>query len=157
MKTTDLVKIFHRTFGCRISERPTAPQLIDAASVHQEGRRMHALAGRCRTWAEVQRGSMDAEVWVRLNLLQEELSELALAFAARDKVAVLDALTDLQYVLDGTYVAFGFDQLKKAAFKEVHRTNMAKLDAQGRPIIAPNGRVLKPEGWEPPDLKSLLK
>jgi predicted HAD superfamily Cof-like phosphohydrolase len=44
---------------------------------------------------------------LRLQLITEELSELEHAFCARDLVEVLDALTDLQYVIDGTTIACG--------------------------------------------------
>lgn len=44
---------------------------------------------------------------LRLHLMQEELSELTMGLAAMNPVEVLDALTDLQYVVDGTYVSFG--------------------------------------------------
>lgn len=44
---------------------------------------------------------------LRIQLIQEEAGELALALAAGDTLEALDALTDLQYVIDGTYGAFG--------------------------------------------------
>jgi len=47
---------------------------------------------------------------LRLHLIQEELSELTLALAAMDPVEALDAMTDLQYVIDGTYVSFGLTE-----------------------------------------------
>lgn len=50
---------------------------------------------------------------LRLQLIQEELSELTHAFAAGDLVKALDGLCDLQYVLDGTYLAFGLADMKK--------------------------------------------
>lgn len=88
----------------------------------------------------------------RLTLLKEELKELEDAIAAKDNVEILDALTDLQYVLDGTYIVFGLADLKDAAFNEVHASNMSKLGADGKPIYREDGKVLKGENYRPPNL-----
>jgi predicted HAD superfamily Cof-like phosphohydrolase len=93
---------------------------------------------------------------LRLHLLQEELGELAEAMAADDIVASLDALTDLQYVLDGTYLAMGLHGHKERAFDEVHNSNMSKLGADGKPILNDAGRVVKGENYVKPDLEKVL-
>ena len=64
---------------------------------------------------------------LRINLLQEELDELKEALANNDIVETLDALIDLQYVLDGAFLSFGLQNVKMEAFDEVHRSNMSKL------------------------------
>ena len=92
---------------------------------------------------------------LRLQALVEEVGELGEAIGNEDFVGILDALTDLQYFLDGTYIAFGMAHLKGPAFAEVHRTNMAKLH-DGRPVRNAAGRVQKPEGWKPPDLQRVI-
>ena len=58
---------------------------------------------------------------LRINLLQEELDELKEALDNDDAVETLDALIDLQYVLDGAFLSFGLQDVKEAAFNEVHR------------------------------------
>ncbi len=88
----------------------------------------------------------------RVTLLKEELKELEDAIVSRDRVEILDALTDLQYVLDGTYIAFGLDDLKEPAFKEVHASNMSKLGADGKPVYREDGKVLKGPNYRPPNL-----
>ena len=88
----------------------------------------------------------------RIQLIHEELTELAEAFVECDRVKVLDALTDLEYVVNGGYVALDFAKYKEAAFKAVHESNMSKLDENGKPIIAPNGRVMKSHRYKKPDL-----
>jgi len=40
-------------------------------------------------------------------------------------------------------------------FAEVHRSNMAKL-VDGKVIRREDGKVLKPEGWTPPDVKGAM-
>lgn len=93
---------------------------------------------------------------IRLQLCQEELAELAEAIADRDIVACLDALTDMAYVGDGTYLTLGLGHYKLAAYAEVHRSNMSKLDRDGRPILSEAGRVVKGPDYSPPDLLSVL-
>lgn len=95
---------------------------------------------------------------LRINLLQEELDELKAALADNDPVETLDALIDLQYVLDGAFLSFGLQGVKEAAFDEVHRSNMSKLGADGKPIIRPeDGKILKGPDYFAPDLAQFLK
>lgn len=63
----------------------------------------------------------------------------------------IDGLCDLLYVTFGTAVAMGIDL--DPFFAEVHATNMAKLAGPKRE----DGKQLKPEGWQPPDIKGLLE
>lgn len=95
---------------------------------------------------------------LRINLLAEELEELKEALAAGDIVEVLDALTDLQYVLDGAYLSFGLHSVKDAAFNEVQRSNMSKLGADGKPIRRESdGKILKGPNFFEPDLAQFVK
>lgn len=94
---------------------------------------------------------------LRYNLLQEELSELASAIMKKNGLEVLDALVDLQYVLSGTVVAFGFHGLFDEAFKEVHASNMSKLGEDGKPILREDGKVLKGENYFKPKLGEIIK
>ena len=95
---------------------------------------------------------------LRINLLAEELDELKEALEQGDLVETLDALTDLQYVLDGSYLSFGLHGLKQAAFDEVHRSNMSKLGEDGKPIRRESdGKVLKGPNYFKPDLVQFIK
>jgi predicted HAD superfamily Cof-like phosphohydrolase len=95
---------------------------------------------------------------LRINLLAEELDELKEALAANDIVEVLDALTDLQYVLDGAYLSFGLHGVKTAAFDEVHRSNMSKLGEDGKPIRRPeDGKVMKGPNYFKPDISQFIE
>ncbi|MCB1562307.1 MAG: phosphoribosyl-ATP diphosphatase [Alphaproteobacteria bacterium] len=94
---------------------------------------------------------------LRINLLAEELEELQEALKAGDIVEVLDALTDLQYVLDGAYLSFGLHSVKTAAFDEVHASNMSKLGEDGKPIRRESdGKVLKGPNYWTPDLSKFI-
>lgn len=93
---------------------------------------------------------------IRLQLIQEELSELAEAFLNTDIVEAFDALVDLSYVVDGTYISLGLDNHKEAGYREVHRSNMSKLDENGRPVMSGAGRVVKGPNYSRPDLRKVL-
>ena len=93
---------------------------------------------------------------MRLDILEEEVAELRAAVEAGDLVEVLDALCDIQYVLDGTFLEFGLPQLKHDAMAEVHSSNMSKLGTDGRPVLRDAGKVLKGPGVRQPALARLL-
>ncbi len=95
---------------------------------------------------------------LRINLLAEEVEELKEALEAGDMVEVLDALTDIQYVLDGAYLSFGLQGVKQAAFEEVQRSNMSKLGEDGKPIVRPeDGKILKGPNYFKPDIAQFIK
>jgi len=94
---------------------------------------------------------------LRLSLLDEELCELESALDAGDVVGTLDALTDLQYVLDGAYLSLGLSHLKDAALAEVHRSNLSKLDSEGKPTYREDGKVTKGPRYSPPDLAAVIR
>lgn len=90
---------------------------------------------------------------LRINLLAEELDELKGALAEGDIVEALDALVDLQYVLDGAFLSFGLQDLKTPAFEEVQRSNMSKLGKDGKPVVRESdGKILKGPDYFKPDL-----
>jgi len=94
---------------------------------------------------------------LRLELIAEELIELTEALDERDPVETLDALCDLQYVLDGAFLALGFGKYKEAAMNEVHRSNMSKLDVDGSVIRREDGKILKGPNFSEPNLARILK
>jgi len=91
-----------------------------------------------------------------LKLIDEEVSELHQAVVANDKVEQLDALVDILVVTIGAIHSAGFDG--EGAWKEVMSTNFAKIDRQlGKVRRREDGKVLKPDGWIPPQLENFLK
>lgn len=88
-------------------------------------------------------------------LIEEECRELSIAFENHDKVEILDALIDILVVTIGAIHSMGADG--EGAWKEVIRTNFAKIDSEtGKVRKREDGKVLKPIGWQPPDLKPFL-
>ena len=93
---------------------------------------------------------------LRVSLIQEELDEYRKAAEAGDLVEVADALSDLMYVVLGTYVSHGLHLHAEPLFEEVHRSNMSKLDDDGEPIFREDGKVLKSHRFRQPDLETIL-
>lgn len=86
----------------------------------------------------------------------EEITELHNAIDARDMVGVADGITDLIYVLISSAFEFGIP-LPDVWF-EVHASNMAKIDPKtGKVLKREDGKILKPEGWQPPDIAAVLE
>jgi predicted HAD superfamily Cof-like phosphohydrolase len=90
------------------------------------------------------------------NLIEEEFSELKTAIAADDRVEQLDALIDILVVTIGAIHSMGADG--EGAWKEVMTTNFAKIDHEtGKVRKREDGKVLKPLGWTPPELKQFIE
>lgn len=140
---------------------------------------------------------------LRIKLIYEELYELAIALGCEsylnsisrthedvvhsnehiDMIEAIDALSDIQYVVDGTYLELGLKNLKEEAFDLVHKSNMSKaciseeeaqktydyyLLREKETVIVPindyfvirrksDDKTLKSINYQPVDLKPLLK
>jgi predicted HAD superfamily Cof-like phosphohydrolase len=94
------------------------------------------------------------EVDMRIKLLREEVQEYVDAVAAADVVEVADALADIVYVAYGAALTHGIDL--DAVLAEVHRSNMSKLGADGKPIYREDGKVLKGPNYFQPDVAGVL-
>ena len=90
-----------------------------------------------------------------LDLITEEYNELKDAIVANDRVEQLDALVDILVVTMGAIRAGGFDG--EGAWREVMDTNFAKIDSEtGKVRKREDGKVLKPEGWQAPNLTPFI-
>lgn len=106
---------------------------------------------------DVQTTGSEQTKQLRINLLQEELDELKEALQGDDMQETLDALIDLQYVLDGAFLSFGLHGVKSAAFEEVHRSNMSKLGEDGKPIRREgDGKVMKGPNYFKPNMAQFI-
>jgi predicted HAD superfamily Cof-like phosphohydrolase len=59
--------------------------------------------------------------------------------------------------LCGTILRHGLQDKIVEVFQEIQRSNMSKLDANGKPIYREDGKVLKSELYFRPDIKSILE
>jgi predicted HAD superfamily Cof-like phosphohydrolase len=89
----------------------------------------------------------------RAGFIEEELDEYILADTMEDK---FDALIDLVYVALGTAYLHGFDF--EEGWKRVQAANMKKVRATqaDQSKRGSTSDVVKPEGWEAPDLRDLV-
>ena len=101
-------------------------------------------------------GSNPDQYKMYLKLIDEEVQELREAVARGDTVEQLDALLDIIVVTIGAIHSAGHDG--EGGWKEVMSTNFAKIDKEtGKVRKREDGKVLKPVGWVPPDLKPFTK
>jgi predicted HAD superfamily Cof-like phosphohydrolase len=98
----------------------------------------------------------EAQYQMYLKLVEEEFKELQLAIEQNDVQEQFDALLDIVVVCIGAMHSMGADP--EGGWKEVMMTNFAKVDKEtGKVRKRDDGKVLKPIGWVPPNLKPFLK
>jgi predicted HAD superfamily Cof-like phosphohydrolase len=101
-------------------------------------------------------GSDREQYEMYLKLITEEYKELQDAIIVGDVQEQLDALIDIIVVTIGAIHSAGFDG--EGAWKEVMSTNFAKIDKEtGKVRKREDGKVLKPLGWQAPELAQFLK
>ena len=74
-----------------------------------------------------------------------------------DLVEIADALGDQLYILCGTILKHGLQDKIAAVFQEIQRSNMSKLDADGKPIYRADGKVMKSDLYFKPDIKTIIE
>lgn len=89
-------------------------------------------------------------------LIDEEYQEFLEAIQDNDDIEQLDACMDMIWVI------LGYCHMKKydvvGAWQEVVKTNMAKVDPlTGKVRRREDGKILKPEGWKPPDMTNFVR
>ena len=89
--------------------------------------------------------------------MAEENDEYLEAAKNNDLVQVADALGDKLYILCGTIISHGLQHKIVEVFEEIHRSNMSKLDADGKPIYREDGKVMKSELYFLPNIESILE
>jgi len=98
----------------------------------------------------------DREALLRYKLLREENEEYLDAALRGDLVEVADALGDILYILCGTLLKHGLEHKIGEVFREIQRSNMSKLGADGMPIYREDGKVLKSDRYSRPDIARVL-
>ena len=93
---------------------------------------------------------------LRHRLMAEENDEYLEAAKNNDLVQVADALGDKLYILCGTIISHGLQHKIVEVFEEIHRSNMSKLDADGKPISREDGKVMKSELYFLPNIERIL-
>ena len=98
---------------------------------------------------------IEANASLYRNLIAEEFNEFIQANNKNDEIEKLDACMDMIWVILGFCIMKGYDV--RGAWDEVALSNLKKIDkATGKVIKRADGKVLKPEGWTPPQLEKYL-
>ena len=104
--------------------------------------------------------------YLRYDLMAEENEEYLEAVYDNDIVEIADALGDQLYILLGTILSHGMQYIIEDVLTEIHRSNMSKLDNEGKPIIngangvidntRAIGKVLKSKNYSEPNIQQFL-
>lgn len=96
------------------------------------------------------------EYELRHRLMEEENLEYLQACDAHDIVAIADALGDQMYILCGTILKHGLQNIIEDIFDEIQASNMSKLGEDGKPILREDGKILKGPSYFKPDIEKFL-
>jgi len=140
------------TFG----RMETATEALTLAEATEHVRTFHDAFGIPN--ADEPTGAIgDRDALLRYKLIREENEEYLDAAMRGDLVEVADALGDILYILCGTLLKHGLEHKIDEVFREIQRSNMSKLDANGKPIYRDDGKVLKSELYFRPDIAGILQ
>lgn len=85
-------------------------------------------------------------------LVDEEYHEFLEAFYTNDDVEQIDACFDMIWVIVGYMKSRGWDC--ESIWDEGAKSNLSKIDPDtGLVRRREDGKILKPEGWQPPNFK----
>lgn len=102
----------------------------------------------------------DEEIENSIKILEEEFKEMVAGMRNRDNVELLDGACDVIVVVIGIVLKHGLLPLLPAAFSLVSHNNLLKLTENPEigvfEAIRKNGKIQKPEGFEPLDLGKLI-
>lgn len=98
--------------------------------------------------------SSQAELY--LKLIEEEFNELMDAQIQENDTEICDACFDLMWVVVGYMKSRGWDC--ESIWDEGAKSNLSKIDpVSGKVIRREDGKILKPEGWQPPNFAKFVK
>tara|TARA_B110000003_G_scaffold222543_1_gene222759 strand:- start:14665 stop:15210 length:546 start_codon:yes stop_codon:yes gene_type:complete len=122
--------------------------LLDVAAFHDAFR----IPNATQPHAEL----TGTEVELRHRLMAEENDEYLEAAMEGDVVEVADALGDQLYILAGTMMRHGMQDVIARVFREIQASNMSKLGADGEPILRGDGKVMKGPQYFRPNIGAIL-
>ena len=93
---------------------------------------------------------------LRFNLMKEENEEYLNAANNNDLIEVADALGDMLYILCGTIIEHGMQDLIEDIFEEIQKSNMSKLGNDGNPIYREDGKVFKGPNYFKPNFNKFF-
>ena len=98
----------------------------------------------------------DEQALLYHGLITEEYNEFCAARLENDDKETIDACFDMIWVIVGYMYSRGWDC--ERIWDEGALSNLKKIDTKTRKVIKrEDGKVLKPEGWQPPDFSKFVK
>jgi predicted HAD superfamily Cof-like phosphohydrolase len=94
---------------------------------------------------------------LRYNLMAEENKEYFMACENQDLTEIADALGDKLYILCGTILKHGMQDIIERVFDEIHASNMSKVGEDGKAIMREDGKILKGPNYFRPNLKQFIE
>lgn len=75
-----------------------------------------------------------------------------------DRTEVCDGLADQIVIAWGSLLTYVGEDCGLEILREVWSSNLSKVDGTlGEIVRRPDGKLLKPEGWQPPDVAGVLR
>lgn len=149
--TIKLVKEFHLSFGHPVEAVPTNPddktRLLRFRLIYEELMEFGRAIG-IQGLADCSQEEFEARVKKTLNAIE------IMAGFQTNLVEAADALGDIDYVTQGSNLVFGFPA--ESVVEEIHRANMSKLGADGKPIYDEHGKIQKGPNYRKPDVLAVL-
>ena len=93
---------------------------------------------------------------LRHALMEEENNEYLEACEKNSLIEIADALGDQLYILCGTILKHGMQDVIEDVFREIQASNMSKLGEDGKAIMREDGKILKGPGYFRPDLSKFI-
>lgn len=100
--------------------------------------------------------TVSAQAELYKNLIKEEVEEFWEASRNKDDVEEIDACFDMMWVIVGYMKSRGWDC--ENIWDEGAKSNLSKIDPVTNKVIRrEDGKILKPEGWKPPNFTKFVK
>ena len=128
-------------------------KLIECINAVEEFHNSFGISNEYSPVAEIS----EKDFSLRYKLMKEENEEYLQAAKEGDLTEIADALGDMLYILCGSILKHGLQNKMESVFKEIQRSNMSKLDVNGKPIYREDGKILKSDLYFKPNIENILK
>jgi predicted HAD superfamily Cof-like phosphohydrolase len=147
-RSKENVRLFHQAFGHPVARHPTeATPELRALRVRLIAEELCEFARASGMQVILNSNFSEATEMVDVQSINEEYLKV-------DLVEMADALGDLDYVVQGANLVFGFPS--EEIHEEIQRSNMSKLGADGKPIYRDDGKILKGPGYFKPGIAAIM-
>lgn len=138
--TFDRVREFHGAFNHPVNSKPTVPNEFFRKL------RVELIAEELKEFAEASGFEFNYKITAQASISKGD---------GVNVVETADALADLDYVVQGAMLVWGFPSNELGV--EVHKSNMSKLGADGKPVLRDDGKILKGPYYKAPDIYNILR